>query len=918
MKPPPENELFSAYLDGELTPGEQERIERLLDRDSNAAALVGAMRTVSEAIQSLPAPRVPVDLTDRVLAEAQGRMRESATTGEMDGAVPSAGTDGFSGQNDWNHPDGSKIRVAATKRSGQTSGTKATGTVGRWMRRIAYPAGIAVLLLIGVPIGMDQRNTAPQYKFHNSLARDSREELAKKSEAKPSESITDMLSATMPVAANENGMKSAEEPAAPLLYRGVLVPNSVTVPENAAKQPTPAEEPLQSGNSGESDSWYGKGIFGVRENSDERNSPEAAAYMMTQMAVPDHLQLGGRSSSPTGKMADQAKLHVDLGGATTGSAPTAPSMPEQVDLLNSVRAASRAGVPLMSPGAASGFTSSFDSGSALGDGAYSMQNAVVRQPEMFPAATMDEVLAEDAAATMSATIEPEHPAALPTRHHEVPKDTSEISSPGLLRGNQRRSQHLDGVFRMGPPPSDAPPPPYAMAERPTNSDEKDRFSGMRGGMGGMGMGNPAYRSEDSGSSGGADSPSNGDITGFGGGFGGMSGYSSGTGGMSMGSNGSTGSMGLMVGASRTGAMQNRSMNTGTAEEKEENTRENTDASADPMYASESSEADDPAEVNWHLWNSDSVNAMESKKLSGVSADTKAAIEKTEYLVVVRGRKPDFMAQAAALALESSAEPKSDISEAFDRSETIDFMAADHAEDADSTNVRNRTDSDAMNQKKSTDSGPTFRMQRIPQQTGRSLVADLPIRQSLPDEVSETPVSGKDESWIVTEYSVADTSTVGRDTVERDTVEFYLVDADHGIAENVHDLVEQVVYAKKPRTNSSDTLQNERMMIGADRNDDSVRKNDVAKTGNFGRDVRVVPQPFAAPLMTKNAAKMDPAADGVVVSIWRRVKSDGRTTWHHIPLTELPTISESTKTDTDKVKNRPILFMIVPEDVKEHP
>ena len=82
MKPAPESELYSAFLDGELTPAEQERMELLLERDAEAATLVESLRSVRDAIQSLPSQPIPVDLTDRVLKESRRRMESTETVDE--------------------------------------------------------------------------------------------------------------------------------------------------------------------------------------------------------------------------------------------------------------------------------------------------------------------------------------------------------------------------------------------------------------------------------------------------------------------------------------------------------------------------------------------------------------------------------------------------------------------------------------------------------------------------------------------------------------------------------------------------------------------------------------------------------------------------------------------------------------------
>ncbi|GEM_PF-905931 len=73
MKNVPENELFSAYLDGELTADEQAQMERLLAGSESARKLLEDLRAQANLLQSLPRIGVPVDLSERILGEIAGR-----------------------------------------------------------------------------------------------------------------------------------------------------------------------------------------------------------------------------------------------------------------------------------------------------------------------------------------------------------------------------------------------------------------------------------------------------------------------------------------------------------------------------------------------------------------------------------------------------------------------------------------------------------------------------------------------------------------------------------------------------------------------------------------------------------------------------------------------------------------------------
>ena len=67
----PENELFSAYLDGELTAEEQMKMEELLDSSPSARQLMDELRALSATLQSLPVVPLEEDLSGRVLRAAE-------------------------------------------------------------------------------------------------------------------------------------------------------------------------------------------------------------------------------------------------------------------------------------------------------------------------------------------------------------------------------------------------------------------------------------------------------------------------------------------------------------------------------------------------------------------------------------------------------------------------------------------------------------------------------------------------------------------------------------------------------------------------------------------------------------------------------------------------------------------------------
>ncbi len=96
MKNVPENELFSAYLDGELTAEEQARVEQLLATSPEARQLVDELRALSTTLQNLPAYPLGEDLSGRVLRQAERQILTGASgggetvAGKSEPAVPAS------------------------------------------------------------------------------------------------------------------------------------------------------------------------------------------------------------------------------------------------------------------------------------------------------------------------------------------------------------------------------------------------------------------------------------------------------------------------------------------------------------------------------------------------------------------------------------------------------------------------------------------------------------------------------------------------------------------------------------------------------------------------------------------------------------------------------------------------------------
>jgi len=92
MKNGLENELLSAYLDGEATPQERAEVEKLLASDPAARSLLDELQAIREGIQNLPAVHLGKDLSERVLQLAERQMLLEQPTADRSDARPTPGS----------------------------------------------------------------------------------------------------------------------------------------------------------------------------------------------------------------------------------------------------------------------------------------------------------------------------------------------------------------------------------------------------------------------------------------------------------------------------------------------------------------------------------------------------------------------------------------------------------------------------------------------------------------------------------------------------------------------------------------------------------------------------------------------------------------------------------------------------------
>ena len=88
----PENELFGAYLDGELTAEEQAEMEHVLNTSPAARQLMDELRALSATLQSLPVVELNEDLSGRVLRAAERQMLSVPLGAEQTKAAPGRDT----------------------------------------------------------------------------------------------------------------------------------------------------------------------------------------------------------------------------------------------------------------------------------------------------------------------------------------------------------------------------------------------------------------------------------------------------------------------------------------------------------------------------------------------------------------------------------------------------------------------------------------------------------------------------------------------------------------------------------------------------------------------------------------------------------------------------------------------------------
>ena len=80
---PQQQELLSAYLDGETTPAERAEVESLLEKDAEAKRLLAELRAVRESVRRVPSPSLGGDFTAELLQRIESQVPEEQTPQEQ-------------------------------------------------------------------------------------------------------------------------------------------------------------------------------------------------------------------------------------------------------------------------------------------------------------------------------------------------------------------------------------------------------------------------------------------------------------------------------------------------------------------------------------------------------------------------------------------------------------------------------------------------------------------------------------------------------------------------------------------------------------------------------------------------------------------------------------------------------------------
>lgn len=238
MKNVPENELFSAYLDGELTADEQAQVEQLLAESAEARQLLDEFRALSATIQSLPASGVPEDITQRVLRQAERRVLSEPAPRE--------------------EPAEREKPAAAAAVGASHSGPESGPRPGSFVRRVLRPRNLAwsgVAVAVALMLVVMERTNDTQSRANREVALDTEAASGQSAapsmhaapeptaDAAPAESAPANWAVGEGMAADEVADVSVGRTSAPSAEREMAVPSPAAPAEMAAESEEAAPAP---------------------------------------------------------------------------------------------------------------------------------------------------------------------------------------------------------------------------------------------------------------------------------------------------------------------------------------------------------------------------------------------------------------------------------------------------------------------------------------------------------------------------------------------------------------------------------------------------------------------------------------------------------------------------------------------------
>jgi hypothetical protein len=274
MNPIPDDELISAYLDGELSEAERARAEAILAEQPEARQLLEDLRALRGGFEGLPSHRVDHTFLDRVMRSAEREM--------LAGEPPSVKFEHVEGEP-------TEMRLASVERSHHQREPRHPSAPGegwqRWRRPLAW-AGLAlaagVLIMVverapQAPVRRGQIAEAPaaapknaEFRAPEAKAPQAGEKSARTAATRdaPEDLSTEFRDTEESAASSKSGNM-------PLPAGGPAARISESSPKSAA---APLSAPLESGVRGAAPAMRASGQGGAEKEADAKSANAAAGF----------------------------------------------------------------------------------------------------------------------------------------------------------------------------------------------------------------------------------------------------------------------------------------------------------------------------------------------------------------------------------------------------------------------------------------------------------------------------------------------------------------------------------------------------------------------------------------------------------------------------------------------------------------